>query len=753
MVAQNKTLKIEGMTCAACVGRIERGLKKIPGIDSVAVNLAIESAHITYISSEISLEEILTKIESLGYKGVLPEETKNSTPLLGNDQTHFLKKIKFSSHWRLYLAIILTLPLVFTMVGHFFPVRHFQNFPLTAIFFEVWFQWFLATPVQFLCGYPFYRSAWKALKSGSPDMNVLVALGTSAAYFFSIGKWLTHQAHQGIYFETSAVLITLILIGKFLEKRAKGQTTEALKELLRLQPQHATLLQGNSILTVPTENLKIDDIVLIRPGEKIPIDGTVCEGHSYVEESLLTGESIPVEKKLGNRVIGGALNTTGFLKIQVNSLVGNSFLAQIIKAVEQAQVSKAPIQRFADTVSAFFVPMVILIALATFGFWSIYLDTNAFGGALERAIAVLVIACPCALGIATPTSILVGSGWAAKKGVLFKGAEYLEQLAKITTVVFDKTGTLTQGKPQLISIYTSKNSDNIFTQSILSSELSDQLSKLRGLEELSEHPLGRAISLGIQNRGIEMTSPSSFTSIPGQGVTGWYGSEKWVIGKNSFLNKEGLELPPQLRRLKQDVEKNGNTVVVAGSSLGFYALFEISDPIRSESLEVVKQLQEKRLELWILTGDQEETAKNVATQLGISKYVSDLLPHEKSEWIRNLKSQGKVVALVGDGINDAPALAEANLGISMGNGTDVAKAVGNINLVHPSLLGILHALYISKKTLVNIKQNLFWAFFFNILGIPLAVLGYLAPWMAGGAMALSSVAVILNALRLKTASH
>jgi Cu+-exporting ATPase len=635
----------------------------------------------------------------------------------------------------LIVSAIFTFPLLWSMAGHF----SFTAWIWTPeLFMNPWFQFALATPVQFVIGARFYKGAYKALRSGSANMDVLVALGTSAAYFYSLYLIVLDTRHADLYFETSAVLITLILLGKLLEAHAKGRSSEAIKSLMGLQAKTATVIRDGRELAVPVEDVAAGDVVLVRPGEKIPVDGVVLEGVSAVDESMLTGESIPVEKRAQDPVIGATLNKNGMLKIRATRVGKETALAQIIRAVEEAQGSKAPIQRVADVISGIFVPVVVGIAVITFLIWYFAGDPGNMGASLEKAIAVLVIACPCALGLATPTSIMAGSGRAAEFGILFKGGEHLENTYRVNTVVLDKTGTITKGKPELTDVRAADGFDET------------QLLTLAGAaERSSEHPLAEAITAGARARGIPLPEPASFEAIPGLGVRAMAEGIEILVGSRRLLAQNAVRVDDRVLEEMNRLESQGKSVVLAAADGQLAGLLAVADTIKETSPAAIRRMKEMGLEVIMLTGDNERTAKAVAAEAGIERVLAEVLPEDKAKEVKKLQDTGKKVAMVGDGINDAPALAMADVGMAIGTGTDVAMEAADVTLMRGDLSSIPDAIAMSKKTMANIRQNLFWALAYNVIGIPIAALGYLEPWVAGAAMALSSVSVVLNALRLQ----
>ncbi|WP_340020974.1 heavy metal translocating P-type ATPase [Paenibacillus sp. FSL K6-1096] len=730
---------ITGMTCAACSARIEKVLGRMPGIAAVNVNLALETAHVEYSPGNISTAEIIDKVSSIGYKAALKQDRKDIASQRGAEIAHKRNK------W--ILSAILSLPLLWAMAGHF----SFTSWIWTPeLFMNPWFQLVLATPVQFLIGWQFYVSAYKALKNGSANMDVLVVLGTSAAYFYSLYLTIDSLSMSGmhhtveLYFETSAVLITLILVGKWFEALAKGRSSDAIRSLMGLQAKTALVEREGAELSIPVEDVIIGDIVLVKPGTKVPVDGEVVEGLSAVDESMLTGESIPVEKKPGDSVIGATLNKNGMLRIRAKKVGRDTALAQIIRVVEEAQGSKAPIQRVADVISGIFVPIVVGIAAVTFAVWYIWGAPGQFAEALEKAIAVLVIACPCALGLATPTSIMAGSGRAAEFGILFKGGEHLEAAQGVKVVVVDKTGTVTNGKPVLTDIVATTGiaaHGKVLAENRL-------LSVTAAAEKLSEHPLADAIVAAAQSRGIELPPAEQFEAVPGRGVTAVVAGQKVSVGTRRMMRENGLEIEAWLDIMTR-LEQEGKTAMLVSLDDAIAGVVAVADTIKTTSREAVARLHDMGIEVVMITGDNKVTAKAIADQAGIRTVLAEVLPEGKAAEIRRLQSGGVKVAMVGDGINDAPALATADTGMAIGTGTDVAMEAADITLMRGDLMGIADAILMSRKTMRNIKQNLFWALAYNTLGIPVAALGFLAPWLAGAAMAFSSVSVVLNALRLQ----
>lgn len=726
------TLDIEGMTCAACANRIEKGLNKLPGMQQATVNFAMETAHVAFAPSGLTLDQVVNKVAQLGYHAKPKAEQAG-----GSDSRQGAVR---KQQLKLAISALLSLPLLWAMAGHF----SFTSWLwVPELFMNPWFQLALATPVQFVIGAHFYTGAYKALRSRSANMDVLVALGTSAAYFYSL--YLTIEAaanphHHGeveMYYETSAVLITLILLGKLFEMLAKGRSSEAIKKLMGLQAKTARVLRDGQEADIPIEQVVAGDICLVRPGEKIPVDGVVLEGASAVDESMLTGESIPVDKRAGDSVIGATLNKNGVLTMQATQVGQATALAQIIRVVEEAQGSKAPIQRVADAISGIFVPIVVAIAAAVFLLWYFGIDAGNLSGALEKAIAVLVIACPCALGLATPTSIMAGSGRAAELGILFKGGEHLESAHRLTTVVLDKTGTITHGKPVLTNVKLENRWD-----------VTELLSWIGAAERNSEHPLAEAIVEGVKERGIALQDVEHFEAIPGHGIRAKVEGHELLIGTRKLMREEGVDASALLAEMTA-LEEAGRTAMLVAVDGRLAGLVAVADTIRETSREAVARLKAMGIEVVMITGDNERTARAIAKEAGVDRVLAEVLPEGKAAEVKKLQQGGAVVAMVGDGINDAPALATADVGIAIGGGTDVAIEAADVTLMRGDLNGIADAILMSRKTMANIKQNLFWALAYNVIGIPIAASGFLAPWLAGAAMALSSVSVVLNALRLQ----
>ena len=718
----NVSLAIEGMSCAACSARIDKKLNNTPGVVNASVNLLTNQAMVEYDPQVISVSEIEKAVDNLGYQAhwIDKREFQVDSP---DDNTE-IKKLRLL----LGASIILAFPLILNMILMLFKVQ-------VPLLHNPYLQIALATPVQFIIGYRFYRSAFLALRSGGSNMDVLVVLGTSAAYLFSLYNIYFQGDRQNIYFEASATIITLVLLGKYLEERAKNKTSEAIRVLSGLQPRSARVIRQGEEIDVPIAEVRTGDMVVIRPGERIPVDGIVQEGISSVDESMLTGESLPVEKRPGDEVVGASINKNGSLKFVVTRTGQDTTLAQIIRIVEEAQESKAPIQKLADQVSGIFVPTVMGIALLTFTlqFWF----SGNINTAIITAVAVLVIACPCALGLATPTAIMVGTGKGAENGLLIKGGEYLQLLQKLDVVVLDKTGTITRGEPTLTDIIT------------LGHYGRDEVLRWAGiLEKRSEHPLGEAIYASARGQFGDLPDPEDFNNFPGQGVTGKNDNLALTIGNRSFMHNQGIDTTGSETQAIE-LEETGKTAMYLAIDGILAGLLAVADTIKDNAVDAIQALKDINLEVYMISGDNQRTALAIARQVGIETVLAEVLPERKAEEVEKIRQSGKIVAMVGDGINDAPALATADIGIAIGTGTDVAMETANIVLTSGDLRGIPAAIKLSRRTMRIIKQNLFWAFFYNSIGIPFAALGFLSPVIAGAAMAFSSVSVVSNSLRLR----
>ncbi|ANQ65208.1 heavy metal translocating P-type ATPase [Staphylococcus equorum] len=722
VLTEKAELDVIGMTCAACSNRIEKVLNRDAGVEHANVNLTTENATIAYNPEMTSTDDLIKKIQKIGYDAKPKQAASEKSSQKEQELKH--KRTK------LIISAILAAPLLLTMFVHLFGMQ------IPHIFMNPWFQFALATPVQFIIGWQFYVGAYKNLRNGSANMDVLVALGTSAAYFYSLYemiKWLSLTNYTPhLYFETSAVLITLILFGKYLETRAKTQTTNALSELLNLQAKEARVLRNQEELMIPLNEVIQGDHLIIKPGEKIPVDGKVIKGTTSIDESMLTGESIPIEKVQNDNVIGSTMNKNGSITVEATKVGKDTALASIIKVVEEAQGSKAPIQRLADIISGYFVPIVVGIALLTFIVWITLVQTGQFEPALVAAIAVLVIACPCALGLATPTSIMVGTGKAAENGILFKGGEHIERTHQVNTVVLDKTGTITNGKP----VVTDFDGDDKVLQLLASAE--------KG----SEHPLAESIVSYAKKNHIPFLEVAHFEAIPGHGIKATIDGKSLCVGNRKSMIEENIAINSAETQLSC-FEQDGKTAMMIAIDSELKGTIAVADTVKASTSEAIQQLHDLDIEVVMLTGDNERTAQAIAKQVGIDTVIAEVLPEEKASKIVELQDQGKTVAMVGDGVNDAPALVQADIGIAIGSGTEVAIEAADVTILGGDLLLIPKAMKASKSTIRNIRQNLFWAFGYNVAGIPIAALGLLAPWVAGAAMALSSVSVVTNALRLK----
>ncbi|MGZ8338156.1 MAG: heavy metal translocating P-type ATPase [Telluria sp.] len=714
--ANELSLPIEGMSCASCAGRVEKALRAVPGVLDASVNLATERALVTS-NTRLDTQELVQAVQRAGYK---------AAPVTASETPPAVAARESAEGWEIAISAALTLPLLAPMLaelagGH--------------LMMPGWMQFVLATPVQLWIGARFYRGAWKALLARAGNMDLLVALGTSAAYGLSVFQWLG-QAGQGghLYFEAAAVVITLVRLGKWLETRAKRQTTEAIRALQALRPATARVRKDRELREVPIEMLRVGDEVVVRPGERIPMDGAVIEGATHADESLLTGESMPVAKSAGSKLIGGSVNGDGMVVARATALGAESTLARIIRAVEDAQAAKAPIQRLVDKVSAVFVPAILVIALVTFGGWWLY--NGDWSAALLNAVAVLVIACPCALGLATPTAIMAGTGVAARHGILIKDAQALELLHGVNVVAFDKTGTLTAGKPRLTA-FVAADGDHAAL-----------LALSAAIQQGSEHPLARAVG---EAAGHTTFTASEVRAVPGQGVTANIDGASYALGNRRLLEQHGVA-PGALAQAAQEHEDAGETVswlAQTAPQARLVGMLAFGDTLKPESLEAVRRLHDAGIRTVMLTGDSEGSALHIARQLGIAKVHARVLPEEKAALVAKLREDGSRVAMVGDGINDAPALAAADIGIAMGGGTDVAMHTAGVTLMRGDPRLLADAIDISRRTYAKIRQNLFWAFIFNVIGVPLAAFGMLNPMIAGAAMAFSSVSVVTNALLLK----
>ena len=771
---------VEGMTCASCVNRIERYLRKVDGVLEANVNLATETAAVRFDPALADLGTLGRAVEAAGYEPRLDEAEAVGGELrqveigfhsggggakavdmeaLAEPGTRaaavapagtYRERHLVDTRRRLIVATLLTIPLLGGLAS--MTIAPF----LPAFLADPLLQLALATPVQFYAGWPFYRGAWRVARHGATDMNTLIAVGTSAAYFYSVGAILAPDFFRAagvatdeqlpLYFDTSAVIVSLILLGRYLEARARSQTSDAIRRLVGLQPRTARVERAGAEVDVPIEDVIPGDLVTVRPGEKVPVDGIVREGRSAVDESMITGEPIPVTKSMGEEVVGGTLNTSGSFRFEATRVGRDTVLARIVRLVQEAQGSKAPIQRLADRVTGWFVPIVLAIAGVTFLAWFLVGPQPAFNLALLNTVAVLIIACPCALGLATPTSIMVGTGKGAENGVLFRNAEALERLHNVRTVVLDKTGTLTEGRPRVTAVVRSMDAPP-----------EDELIALAAAAERgSEHPLGEAIvRFEMEERGRQVGSAESFESVAGQGVIARVGGRAVLVGRAEHLASNAVDAAA-LRSVAGELAASGKTAVFVAVDGRAAAVVAIADTLKAGSVEAVSELRRLGIEVAMLTGDNERTAAAIANQAGVDRVLADVRPDEKAAQVRKLQGQGRTVAMVGDGINDAPALAQADVGVAIGTGTDIAIEAAAVTLISGDLRGLVTAIALSRATMRNIRQNLFWAFAYNVALIPLAAGVFypffgllLDPILAAAAMALSSVTVVTNALRLR----
>lgn len=728
---ENKTekliLDIKDMYCASCSARIEKRLNNLKGIEKAVINFASKKGYIEYNSEIIRPKNIQIVIEKLGYHSKVIEDKKSSD----NSDKENQKADKLLK--KAVISIILTSPMIIGMLLSFAGIHiEFLHKPLV--------QFILATPVQFYIGGVFYKNAYKTLKSGSANMDVLVAMGTTAAYFFSIytgflADYFGSSSNLHIYFEASASVITLVFLGRYFEERAKNKTTGAIKKLISMQPKKARILIENKETEIPAEEIQIGDTIIVKPGEKIPVDGTIISGNSSIDESAITGESVPVEKKEGENVIGGTINKFGAFKFKAEKIGKDTVLSQIIKLVEEAQGSKTHIQHLADKISAIFAPAVLFIAVITFFIW--YLGFGELESGIINAVSVLVIACPCALGLATPTAVMVGTGKGAENGILIKNGEVLESAYKMNSIIFDKTGTLTEGNLQVTDIIPL----NEFSKEEL-------LLYSGSIEQSSEHPIAKSVTSYAFSETEKLMEAQEFKAEAGSGIRGRIDGKEIIIGKQSFI-QEITEIEEEIREKIYELENHGKTVIITVIDSRIAGIIAIRDTVREESKSIVKKLRELGITPIMLTGDNRRSAEAAAGEIGIDEVISEVMPDEKAEKVNQTKKEGKLTGMVGDGINDAPALTSADIGIALSTGTDVAIESADIILVKGKLSGIYKAVQLSRNSMNIIKQNLFWAFIFNTLGIPLAALGHLSPIFAGMAMSFSSVLVVSNSLRLK----
>jgi len=744
VAARKSIFPVGGMTCASCVARVEQALSSVTGVISASVNLASEKATVEYIEGT-GIADLKRAVKDAGYE--LGSEAEAVEDITVATQ----REIRATRN-RFILAVTLGFMILALGFGASFAGK-------------LYLLWALATPVQFWAGRQFYRGAWGALRHRTADMNTLIAVGTSAAYFYSVvavlfpGLFVAPGLEPHVYFDTAAIIIGLILLGRFLEARAKGGTSEAIKKLIGMQPKTARVIRDGSEVEIPVDDVEVGDLILIRPGERVPVDGIIRRGYSSIDESMITGESIPVEKKEGDEVIGATINKTGSFQFEATKVGKNTTLAQIIRLVEEAQGSKAPIQRLADVIASYFVPIVIGIATATFIIWYLVGPAPALTFALLNFVAVLIIACPCALGLATPTAIMVGTGKGAEHGILIRSAESLERSHKIRSVLLDKTGTLTRGEPRVTDIITTASSSR-----------EEVLRLAASAERGSEHPLGEAIVRAASEEKLELSPVSDFSAVPGHGIEALVKGKKVLLGNLKLIKDRGLHLNGLEKEAHRLWEK-GKTVMFLGIDNQLMGIIAVADTLKPGAKEAVEALHKMGAEVVMLTGDNQRTAEAIAQEVGIDRVFAEVLPEHKAQQVKKLQEGGRIVAMVGDGINDAPALAQADVGIAIGTGTDVAMEAADITLIGGDLGGIVTAISLSKRTMRTIKQNLFWAFAYNSALIPVAAgalyfvfgqtgvplglrfilgeYGFLNPMLAAGAMAASSVTVVSNSLRLR----
>jgi len=728
---------IEGMTCASCVARVEKSIRKVEGVKNVSVNLATEKAMIEFEAGKIDLSKIAKTVEDAGYKIDFTSESKKAEKK-DNDVTDKLRDTYKKLKNDFILALLLSIPIVILNMGAMW-ISFEDLFSLTLDDVNK-ILLILTTPVIFISGKRFFKIFFSNLKHFSADMNTLVAVGTGSAYLYSTAVtlfpnfFLSANQTSHVYFDTAAVIITLILMGKWLEAKAKTKTGSTIKKLLNLKPEFALIKKNGVEVKVSIDEIKTGDTVLVKPGGKIPADGIVLSGNSVVDESMITGESIPVEKSVGAKVIGGTINKNGYIEFEITAVGDNSLLGQIIRMVEEAQGSKAPIQNLADKVASVFVPVVIVISIVTFIAWII--SGSSFNTALINFVAVLIIACPCALGLATPTAIIVGTGKAAQLGILIKDGESLETAHKISTIIFDKTGTLTEGRPVLTRIRTNDISEEKLLQYAAS------------LEKKSEHPFGESILAAAQKRNLSLFESELLVNTIGRGILGKVNGSEVAAGNISFMNEHSIKIDSWVNQAEKEISRGG-TIIFVAIDKKIKGLLKLEDVIRNESKDAVKKLKDMGLKVVMLTGDNQQNAKHIAENAGIDFFEAETLPNEKAKAVKKFQKENEIVAMVGDGINDSPALAQSDIGIALGTGTDIAIESSSIIIIRNDLNALVSAIQLSKKTIKTIKQNLFWAFFYNVICIPLAALGLLNPMFAALAMSLSSVSVVSNSLRIK----
>src|SRR3990167_2291239 len=738
-------LSLTGMHCASCANIIERSLKKVPCVKQASVNFGTEKATVIFDNSQTGIPTLKEAVEKAGYQAeeIDPKDTEYEKKKRERVEGEYRRKF--------YFGLALSLPMFYFMLFDFFDL-----FGKTALLPYVGIvSLFLTLPVQFVIGAGFYKGMWSSLKMKMFNMDSLIAIGTTTAFVYSTvnyflyvwnnNSWIGQSGEKipELYFETAAFLITFVILGKWLEARTKGKTSDAIRKLMGLQAKTARVARGGATMDIPVEAVVHGDIVVVRPGERIPVDGVVRSGHSAVDESMITGESMPVEKNVGDTVIGGTVNKVGSFEFEATRVGSETTLANIVRLVEEAQGSKAPIQDFADRISMWFVPAVIIIAVLTFIVWYVVLGAT-LSFALMAFTAVIVIACPCALGLATPTALMVGTGKGAENGILIKGGAPLEATRKITTIIFDKTGTITKGKPEVTEIL-----------SFGTVEKDEILSVAASLERQSEHPLAEAIYAYAEKKGFANQQVIDFLAVPGKGIRGKVNGKGYSFGNKKLIVDQGIVLSEEMEQKISLLETQGKTVMYLAFEVEVLGAVAVADTVKDTSKDAVVQLKKLGLEVWMITGDNERTARAIANQVGVDNVMASVLPEEKSAKVKELQAKGKKVAMVGDGINDAPALAQADLGIAMGGGTDVAMETGGIVIIKNDLRDVLTAISLSRETMGKIKQNMFFALFYNVIGIPIAARVFMAfglvlkPELAGLAMALSSVSVVTNSLFLR----
>ena len=736
---QETSFGVQGMTCAACVARVERSVKKLPGVLDASVNLATEKATIDYLPEEISPDQIQEAVRDAGYEPLDLQQATDRRAERGEEES-LLRDLRFAAMFTLPLVAVSMLPML---------VPGLESWMHRLLPGSVW-RWLeliLATPVQFGAGRRFYRLGWAEIRHGGPGMNTLVMMGSSAAYFYSLLALLVPQIFPAgtanLYFEAAAVIITLILFGRYLEAKAKGRTSDAIRKLIRLQPKTARVIRDDETKEIPIDEVVPGDLVQVRPGERVPVDGTVTEGASWVDESMITGEPAPVEKAAEDAVVGGTVNKTGAFVFRATHVGADTVLAQIIRMVEEAQAGKPPIQRVADRIAGVFVPVVLVVAALTFVVWLIVGPSPALSFAFVAAVSVLLIACPCAMGLATPTAIMVGTGRAAEMGTLFRQGTAIELLARIDTVVLDKTGTLTKGRPELTDLETFELPDD------------KALALIAAAEASSEHPIAEAIVAEAQQRGLSLSKATNFGAMPGFGLEAEVEGHRIQVGADRYMRQLDIDIQPA-RDSVQRLAADGKTPILAAIDGRLKAVLAVADSLKDGSREAIRLLHEKGMQVVMLTGDHRDTAEAIANQVGIDQVRAEVLPDQKAAEVKRFQTEGRRVAFVGDGINDAPALAQADVGIAIGTGTDIAIEAGDVILMSGDLRGIVNAIDLARRTLRTIHGNFFWAYAYNVALIPLAagllypLLGVLLnPMLAAGAMSLSSVFVVTNSLRLR----